>query len=274
METIMVRSLLAWAGSAIALVTLSGCTNNYTCYDYRSCMPDGAAEGSTATSDGQSDVRKKQEGGSRSDARLDGEAPHDGGVDVVTKADGGDGSTCDTSKSPSEEPCLVSDAYGVFVAPSGTDTSGGGTQVAPFATVGYAITNAGVRNVYVCSGTYPPVSVTMAAKVYGGFVCPVVDGGAGDAGGPAWSFTSTQPVVESTMAGTYALDIESGAAAVHFENMSFVAADASGTGVAAGTSSIAVFVNASGNVSWVQIPLCCTVPYSCVAVEPTSGRAL
>jgi hypothetical protein len=24
----------------------------------------------------------------------------------------------------------------------------------------------------------------------------------------------------------------------------------------------------------VQIPLCCTVPYSCVAVEPTSGRAL
>jgi hypothetical protein len=26
--------------------------------------------------------------------------------------------------------------------------------------------------------------------------------------------------------------------------------------------------------SWVQIPLCCTVPYSCVAVEPTSGRAL
>ena len=45
---------------------------------------------------------------------------------------------CDPSKSPSEEACVVAEAYGIFVSPAGSDGSAG-TRSAPLATLGHGM---------------------------------------------------------------------------------------------------------------------------------------
>ena len=78
---------------------------------------------------------------------------------------------------PSADACVVSDTTGVFVAPTGSDTTGTGTKEAPFATVGKAVTTAltGKKRVYACLGTYSEqVSLTGTddgLTVYGGLDC-------------------------------------------------------------------------------------------------------
>jgi hypothetical protein len=81
------------------------------------------------------------------------------------------------TNSPSSDPCVVTEALGVFVSPSGNDASGKGTQQAPFATVGKgaaAAKAAGKADVFAC-GTFK-TAVTIDASMdgrrfYGGFDC-------------------------------------------------------------------------------------------------------
>jgi hypothetical protein len=87
---------------------------------------------------------------------------------------------CDASpgRSPLDEPCLVNEAYGVFVAPAGSDITGNGTRAAPFKTIGRGMgaSKRGPR-VFVCddgSGYRDPIVAdrsTDGLGVYGGFDC-------------------------------------------------------------------------------------------------------
>src|SRR5579859_5966628 len=61
---------------------------------------------------------------------------------------------CDRSKAPSEEGCVVAEAYGIFVSPAGSDGSAG-TRSAPLATIGHGmdVAKAAGKRVYVCAGS-------------------------------------------------------------------------------------------------------------------------
>ena len=61
--------------------------------------------------------------------------------------------------SDAANPCILTEAFGVFVAPTGSDTAGTGTRAAPYATVGNAMDQAktkGLARVYACgtAGNY------------------------------------------------------------------------------------------------------------------------
>jgi hypothetical protein len=193
----------------------------------------------------------------------DGAHPTDSGShDSGPKHDGG--KPCDASASPHDEPCVISDAYGVFVAPpanGGNDTTGTGTRERPYATLGTAIPKAVAadKRVYACGATYPELVVVDVAvdgvNVYGGLSCPTAgaDGGVADAGtvdgssGP-WSYTGVAASVAPTTAGL-PLDVTSLVKGAHFEDMAFV----SQSTTAAGASSIAVMVASSSGVSFLRV---------------------
>jgi hypothetical protein len=175
----------------------------------------------------------------REDVRKDGEVA-DGRDDVVKDAKSDvhdvavDSFVCDSAGVPATEPCVISEPYGVFVAPAangGDDADGTGTRDKPFATVGHAIGVASVSGtrVYVCGATYAEsLVVTSAVSVYGGLACPEGTGrdggGAKDAavgGGEAWRYTAVLAVIAPAGLG-YALDVESVSGAI-FEDMGFVA---------------------------------------------------
>src|SRR5258708_1527063 len=60
--------------------------------------------------------------------------------------------TCDPKKSPAESPCVIDNRYGVFVSPTGNDTTGTGKKDAPFKTIGKGLAAAtdGAKRIYVC----------------------------------------------------------------------------------------------------------------------------
>ena len=93
--------------------------------------------------------------------------------DIVADADVGP--TCDVTKSPVDEPCLVDDRYGVFVSAGGSDTAGLGTKAAPYKTLTKGLTAAQGKNVYVCAATYAEAVTVEGAldgsRLFGGFDC-------------------------------------------------------------------------------------------------------
>ncbi|MGE3673380.1 MAG: hypothetical protein AB7K71_27145, partial [Polyangiaceae bacterium] len=75
-----------------------------------------------------------------------------GGSSGMTGAGGtgGTGPTCDTTKDPRYEPCLVDEAYGIFVSGDGDDTTGDGTRAAPYGSINRGLDAAAIagKNVY------------------------------------------------------------------------------------------------------------------------------
>jgi hypothetical protein len=209
---------LAWGAGiyACAPASIEGCTANGTC----------APEADGATADSPS-----------SDSAII--IPWDG-QDPTRLADGG---SCDPTKSPHDEPCVIDEAYGVFVAPSangGSDTTGDGSKMKPFASIGHALSRLGAkRRVYLCDGTYSEsVTVQTAASLYGGLACQ-----GGDSGTP-WSYD----LGTATLSGAHNQVplVVNEAGAVSVEDMSIVAANGSGHDDAGnGLSSIAALVNGS-----------------------------
>lgn len=149
--------------------------------------------------------------------------------------------TCDTSKSPSEEGCLVADKYSVFVSPDGDDADAG-TKAAPVKTITKALALAATKKVVIaCSGTYTDaVSITTRAKVYGSFDC-LND----------WKYDKSKPSIIAPTTVTPALSVISVPAIVVLEDIQFKALDAT---VASG-SSIAAFVKESTNVTLHRVTL-------------------
>src|SRR5260221_7004756 len=87
----------------------------------------------------------------------------DGAADVAI-----DRFVCDRTKDPKDAPCVLDEAYGVFVASpegidggmdasedGGTPVSGDGSMSRPYATIGQALANLGSKaRIYVCNGSY------------------------------------------------------------------------------------------------------------------------
>jgi hypothetical protein len=143
--------------------------------------------------------------------------------------------------SDTSDPCILTETFGVFVAPGGSDTTGTGSRTAPYATVGHAMDEAktaGLARVYACgtAGNYAENLAVGSARagvtVYGGLNCTTT---------PAtWTYNASDQATIAPATG-YALQAT---AAVTFEDFSFV----STPGATAGASSIAVFVNGATGV--------------------------
>jgi hypothetical protein len=239
------QRVLVLVFAALSAGGIAGCVNN-TYYDYG---PDG---------------------GVGDDSRSDGSA---------TRLESGlksDGARCDSTQPPSAAPCVISDAHGVFVAPraEGGSDEASGTMAAPFATIGYAISHAGGKRVYVCGATYnEQIAVDRlldGTQVYGGLACPTSAGRASADGGAAWSYSGALAQVASTGAG-YALDVESLVTGAVFQDFEFTAQSApSGT---PGASSIAVMVNASTGVSFTRVNVTAGSGVAGVTAQPVPTTA-
>ncbi|MCA9598184.1 MAG: hypothetical protein KC776_32955 [Myxococcales bacterium] len=155
-----------------------------------------------------------------------------GGQAGVGGTAGSDGGSCDTTKSPTEESCLVDDQYAVFV--DGTaSTSGDGSKATPFKTIAEGVAAAGSKLVLVCNTNYPEhLSITSGVKLYGGFKCSY------------WSADAGQRAVVAPTTSGYALEVDSVSGTVAIDGLELDAMD----GAADGESSIAAFVHGSSDV--------------------------
>jgi hypothetical protein len=146
---------------------------------------------------------------------------------------------------PSNDPCVVADGLGIFVSPSGSDTTGDGTKEKPFGTIGHAMDVAagGIKRVYACGTFTSGVSVAApddGVTVYGGLDCTT------------WAYNASAPTKVAPTSPGYALQV-TGASGVTFEDFAFT----SMAGVSAGDSSIAGWVSGSTNIGLVRTAFRC-----------------
>lgn len=225
------RRAMLWVGmaavaSAAALVYGCAETSFGTCAGDGTCPVPGV-DATAPSSEGGDDAGGSQ--GTTSDAGSDG---NPGGGDGAAAADASDGAACDLAADPSTAPCVVDDAYGVFVS-AGASAGGTGLKASPYNTIAAAIGAAatGSKRVFVCAGTYAEQLVVGAASdgiaVYGGFDCT------------RWGYASTNSVKVAPAQPGYALEVDALTMGATFEDMEFDAQDAQD----AGASSIAVFAN-------------------------------
>lgn len=239
---------IAFAALGCGQPSASGCATNET------CPPgDGGGDGSMQTGDGA---------GSDSTVPADGSGK-DGGDGAA--ADGSDGAACDRGKTPSQDPCVITETYGVFVATGGNDTTGHGTKAAPYATIGKGIDAAvpAGKRVYVCAGTYAEAlkldTARDGASVFGGLDCT------------SWSYSASNAVVVTPAQPGYALELDGLTVGATFEDLEFDAQDApSGT---PGASSIAAFVSGSQNVTLQRVKLVAGAVIAAGASGASGGSA-
>jgi len=179
------------------------------------------------------------------------------GTPECTPADGGGGPDgagrseaspdvggCDPSKSPSEEACVVAEAYGVFASPAGSD-SNAGTRSAPVATLGHGmdVAKATGKRVYVCAGSFGEELVIGASRdgvnVYGGLDCA------------GWTYGAGNRVVVAPLGSGYALELEGLQTGVTLEDLEFDSQSAPSPG----ESSIAALASNSQNVVLERVTL-------------------
>ena len=245
-------------GYACAVGTTGDCSENGT------CEPLDAAANLDAGGGGQNDSpvppvdgggpsdRSAEAAGNESGSDVAGDAAAETGGGGEAGMDGpggpGDGPSgevgpdigpvCNAKATPSQDPCVIDELYGVFVSPNGNDANLG-TRAQPVKTIGHGMDIAKTpgKRVYVCAGTYPEnlaVQVSRdGAAVYGGLDCT------------AWSYAATNKVVVAPTVTGYALQAAGLTTGATFEDFEFDALDA----VNPGESSIAVFVRTSQNVA-------------------------
>jgi hypothetical protein len=237
--------LAAAAGAALLAACLPTTT---TCEDLRSCAAAGGKnQAGTSGRGGSSGTAGALNGGNPGNAgsSASGGSAHAGSPNGGDAGSAGDsGTLCDTTKSPSQESCLIDNEYAVFVAPTGKDGASG-TKAAPVKTIAKAVELAGdTKMVIACDGTYDEqVKLTAGAKLYGGFACP------GSAA--PWSYESGKKAKVAPSTRGLALGIATDAAAVIIEDFEFDAKD----GVDPGESSVAAFVSTSTNVALTRVKL-------------------
>jgi hypothetical protein len=206
----MHRTLFVVLATATALAFVGlvyGCTGGDTCADRETCF--AAVDARSAT---------------------DANGPSaDAATDHAQDAVGEPVPTCDPNAAPKDNPCVLGDAYGVFVASGGADaqaaaddasagsTSGDGTMSMPYATLGQALANLGTKHrIYVCNGVYAEqVRITTAVSIYGGLSCDP------EAGGFVWSYVggaaevnSPSPAYALSVVGPAAMNVDAGDADV------------------------------------------------------------
>jgi hypothetical protein len=242
------RSRIRWVGLGVTPLLVGllayGCgqTTLGTCADNGTCVSDAStADGTTGDGDITTDVATIP------DAKTPG---NDDGRNV-TNGDGADADAgpgpCILSGEPKDEPCLLDEAYGVFVSPMGT-ANGAGTRASPLksidAAISLAVPEGGVtpKSVYACAGTYDETITITAARdkvrVFGGFRC--LD----------WVYTGAVATLAPSAAGV-PLTL-TGLTSALFADLEIDAQSAPstppGTGSASGASSIAVLANGATGV--------------------------
>lgn len=228
-----------WISSAVLSVCYvgTGCSNLAgDCENTSSCPPDGSAgasgtagkSGNNAGGNGAAGDGGSSSGGSGS-----------GASGSSSDAGAGGGGACDTTKTPTEEACLVSDDRAVFVSPDGDDDNDG-SQDAPLATLTKAVeVAADDKLVLVCSASYDEhVSIATGARIYGGFKCA------------DWSIDTARAVFKPETAGP-ALTVDTVIDEVVIDSLSFEVGDAA----AAGESALTAIINASLNVTLRSVSL-------------------
>ncbi len=188
----------------------------------------------------------------------------DAGADAVSSSDAPEEApACDPSLEPKDDPCVLVEAYGVFVdsraavaggVPDGA-TASDGSRLHPYPTIGEAIVHlATKKRIYVCNGAYgEQVRLSSTVSLFGGLSCGAADGGS------AWAYvgasaqvTAPLPTYALTVTGRGGSDAGPDAAGraladggplveVTIEDMAFTAPRAS----IAGASSIAAFVDSA-----------------------------
>lgn len=233
-------AVAAWTG---------GCNPSSTaCVDTGMCVADAATFDASAT-----------------DARVppDARAPFDSGTfEAGTFDSAPEAAVCDPTKDPKDDPCVLANAYGVFVAPAGGSSdagapdddaadavapdadadSGDGSMARPFASLGDALAHRnGTDRIYVCNGTYAEsVTVTSPVTIYGGLSCT----------GGTWRWVGGVALVtappSSNAAPSFALTVSGTAGPVTLQDMGFVASDAAGLDSGGnGASSVAALIQNS-----------------------------
>lgn len=228
---------LALGGIAFAISTqLSGCNAvSDDCETYATC-PDGSS-GSSGSGGTEGDSGApgggSEQGGQSGKGGSNASGSSGSSGDTGIGGQGGSGTTqCDTSKSPHDQPCLISDEFAVFVSPDGDDKNAG-TQDAPFATLTKAVESAGDLAVLVCNATYDEhVTITNGARIFGGFECS------------DWTADVAKPLFKPSTPGP-ALKIDTVADVVLVDGVGFEVGDA----VAAGATALTALVNASPKVT-------------------------
>jgi hypothetical protein len=262
------NEILPAAVALLAATMASGCGSEPTCAETATCPPypvdapihrDATDVLEAGSNDDAADISIDQDAADRADrsdaaSSIDASKEADGTSADVASADRRvsdasdaladqapdtaiDVTPCnaDAGRSPTDNPCIVSERYGVFVSPSGSDASGAGTRSAPFRTLSRALqaAKAETMRVFACdngAGYTDPVTIDATLDglaVYGGFECA------------GWTLVANARTRVRPAAGP-ALTIAGVAAGAIFENFELQAADA-----AVGTSSIAVQVHAS-----------------------------
>ena len=167
---------LAWSCSSKS----SDCNESLSCEPYDGAGSSGAPGASGAS--GSSNTS-----GTSGTSGTPGTNGGEGGTDAAAGSGGAPPPPCDGSLSPDTDACVISDEYGVFVSPTGDDSSADGKQAHPYATVTRALANIGkIKHVYVCTGEYAePATLEIPDRVsiYGGFTCE----------GGTWKYDADSP---------------------------------------------------------------------------------
>ncbi|MBK7581324.1 MAG: hypothetical protein IPI67_14055 [Myxococcales bacterium] len=238
-------------GLAFVLMTIAGGATAVACGgdDFGSCEANndcgtGGKDGGTGATGGTSGTGGTGGTGNTGGTSGTGGTGNTGGTAGSGGVAGGDGGTCDTTKSPSEAPCLVSDENAIFVSPSGS-AGGAGTKASPLKSFADAVAKAktaGHGRVIACNGDDDELSLTTAAdgiKVYGGFKCA------------DWSLESSARANLKPSTRGIVLTLDTLAAGATFEDVGFFAM----AGSDPGESSVAAFVKESGAISMKRVRL-------------------
>lgn len=184
---------LALLTSTVGLFALGvGCTAEFTSGD----GSDGGTSGAGA-SGGSENGGSGGTGGTSGGAAGTGGSGGTAGVGG-TAGTGGSGGGCSGGSTPSEDSCVVTEEFGIFVSPNGDDTTADGTREAPYATLeaGLVASVAAGKRLYACSsaGEYLPDGDLLViddalsgAQLYGGLDCDT------------WAYDGTKP---TTVQGT------------------------------------------------------------------------
>ena len=151
------------------------------------------------------------------------------------------------------DPCALTEAYGVFVSPLGSDTTGDGSRAHPYATLGHALDMAatGTKRVYACgsAGNYTE-NLTLGTSrdglaAYGGLDCTTTPG--------TWTYSASKLATVAPASG-YALQVSALTKGATFEDFAFqaVSAPTSAPASGPGASSIAVLVSGAAGVTFTR----------------------
>ncbi|MCB9610767.1 MAG: hypothetical protein H6716_29555, partial [Polyangiaceae bacterium] len=230
----------------------AGCTDSGgSCEDTLTC---GSGGSGTAGSAGAAGAAGNSMGGSAGNAGAAGSGASGGaagsgatGGTAGTAGAGGTGPICDPNSAPGDDACVIDDQYAIFVSPSGDDSTGDGSQAAPFASIAKGITEANTagKHLFVCAdgGSYDEQvsldSTSAGLQAWGSFKCS------------DWSYDNSLKATVAPSAEGYALTAASITTDTRLEGFEFDAQSAT----TAGGNSIAAFVKDSTALTLVNVKL-------------------